>query len=343
MGWNTHRVLFWLHLSLATVSQAIELNSGYFVGNSLTWDADPARAASAIRSVNPDFKHGYHIACSRSLHAIEADPDFTCIQPTSHYGKWKAAFETGEFDFVVFQPFPGATGDEEVAGLLRMTEVLFAEGRNEDCILYLYIAWPGVSDDVSFTEARAVPYSGGDQPTYLSSGFADWFYATVQAALPERTVRLIPAGAAYEALDRKLSQAPLGALDSTYALYRDALHMSIPTGRYVAHVTMLSILTGEAPDEMPIDSRMLDGLDADYRTLVDEVVWSGIQQDPRTGVATEQPRIALRKGPNAFWEISFVGRALWSEDLEHWHPFEGDTASPLRFVPDQDRRFFKVE
>ncbi|WPJ95015.1 hypothetical protein SH580_16425 [Coraliomargarita algicola] len=50
--------------------------------------------------------------------------------------------------------------------------------------------------------------------------------------------------------------------------------MSIPTGRYVTHATMFSILMQMQPQQLPIQTGMTANVDSGFLDLVNEVVWS---------------------------------------------------------------------
>ena len=317
--------------------------TGYFVGNSLTWDADPAQIARGIRSLNPNFKHGYHIACNWSLHEIVDDPSTRCISPTANFGELIEALGEHEFDFVVFQAYPKERAADELDAVVELTNLLTSEGRNSACVIYLYVAWPSVSSTLNFTEQRAIEFEGAEEPSLITKGFEDWWYASVCAVFSERDIRLVPSGAVYEALDLKLGQILVDGMDSTYSLYRDVPHMSIPTGRYVTHAILFSVLMQAQPTQLPLQSSMVNNVDSGFKDLVNEVAWSIITQDPRTGVVDHTaPQIGIDQKSGEWMEISFEGGLSVSPDLSKWSVPDVLPVSPHRVPVSSGSGFYKA-
>lgn len=299
----------------------------YHIGNSLTWDSKPSTQASILRNNGYEVEQGYHIACGKGLTYIEANPDYTCVTPIEPYGKWKNALANYEWDAVTIQAYPGGTGLSEVAATAAIIQEATTDNRNQNCIFYLYLAWPMTSESLNFAD-RVLALHGGDSSlVFLSSGFLDYWHNEVSSLFPDLEIRVIPTGIAFATIDEKLREIEIAPYSDTYDLYRDVHHMNLTEGRHVAMSTMLSAITGIRTKDIIYPTDYFSTYSADFVELSNEVVWFTLVSDNRTTIQSN-PEIQIRMKGNQP-EISFLGNLYESNNLVDWDELSAVT-SPFR-------------
>jgi hypothetical protein len=316
----------------------------YHIGNSLTWDSNPALTSLSLSNAGYTVQQGYHIACSRGLTRIESEPDYVCVPPPEPYGTWTNALANYDWDVITLQAYPGGSGLTEVAATRKIIEIALAGNRNRNCKFFLLLAWPTQSESNTFSELMMTPFEGDDASVFLSSGFLDYWYQQIVSIFPDLDIRTIPTGLVLATMDQKLSEINIGQYTNTYALYRDPYHMT-SAGGHVAGTTMLCAVSGMRPQDQifpagyagfvtTIDSRLVD--------LTYDVSWYTLSADPRTKITTTpEIRLIFNATGNAY-ECSFVGKLYHSMDLKNWNQVN-DAKSPYRFGVSHQGEYFRSE
>lgn len=225
----------------------------FHVGNSLTWDTRPQDFPDAA----------WHIACSRPLHWVEQNPDYTCVEPPA--GTWNVALAEHAYDAVAIQTYPGRSGQgddwvstaERDGAFFRMVA-----GMQPDARLIYYQPWPALAE-FEGTWTHAVDFG----PDTLTSNAAAYQQA-LAAALADLDVESAPAGEAFYRV-KLLADAGRLAGGVTFAeFYRDDLHASYDLGRYVAHQVVQRAIYGELDSTYPFERG------ADLKAELDSVIAS---------------------------------------------------------------------
>lgn len=318
-----------LSITLVTIAYSETIRI-YHIGNSLTWDSKPTTQASILEHNGYEVEQGYHIACGRGLTYIEANPDYTCVTPKNPYGKWKNALAEYEWDAVTIQAYPGGTGLSEVAATASIIHEATKNDRNQNCIFYLYLAWPTTSASLSFADRVLTSHGGDSESVFLSSGFLDYWHDEVLSLFPDLEIRVIPTGIAFANIDEKLREIEIAPYANTYDLYRDVHHMNYAEGRHVAMSSMLSAITGIRTVDIIYPANYFSTYSKDFIKLSNEVVWFTLASDDRTKIQSNA-EIRLQVKGNQL-EISFLGRLYESNNLVDWDqvitansPFRVDT------------------
>ncbi len=285
------------------------------------------------------FTQGFHVACGRSLTQTVVDRDYTCMTPPEPYGKWDHALGNYEWDAVTIQAYPGGTGESEVAATALIIEEATSGGRNQDCVFYLYLAWPSKSESINFSDRILTPFEGDTSPVFLSVDFLDYWESKISSLFPELDIRVIPTGVALATIDQKLREINIPPYADSYDLYRDVHHMNFTDGRYVAMATMLSTVTGIHPSEIVYPNGYFSDFNSEFVELANEVVWFTITNDPRTHINVT-PEVGMKHRMPDVLEVSFLGTLWKSDHLEGWSEVV-DVTSPYRINPNnQSSQFF---
>lgn len=344
--WCVHSII--LCLTIIPVAFGASL-SGYHIGNSLTWDCKLTFMPAVFENEGFDYNQGYHIDCSMSLTSIVDDPNKEICEPGPiSYGAWNTALSAHDWDYITLQGYPGplgTTGDSEVSATTILINESLNEGRNTNCIFFLYFSWPQTNSASDFSEQINLPYTNGNDRPILSKEFADFWYSAVTQSLPNLDIRLIPTGHILEALDQKLREIPVGDLANTYDLYRDKDHLDWSSGRYVSHATMLSEILGKPPSQIafPTDGSydFINDVDPELVQLSNEVIWSVLTQDKRTKIS-DLPSISIRTNKIGGLEVSFVENLMASTNLNSSAWVVTNSISPHRLFtsPESKAKFF---
>lgn len=227
--------------------------ASYHIGNSLTWDTRPQDFPDAA----------WHIACSRPLHWIETNPDWTCVEPPA--GTWNVALAANAYDAVTVQTYPGlfSQGDDFISTAER-DEAFFrlvAEMQPDARIIY-YQPWPKLSTFAE-TWTQDVEFSS-ETPTTASAAYQNG----LAAAFEDLGIETAPAGEAFYRIKLLADSGRLAGGVTFAEFYRDDEHASFDLGRYVAHQVVQRALFGELDAEYPFER------DGELRSQLDGVVAS---------------------------------------------------------------------
>jgi poly(3-hydroxybutyrate) depolymerase len=219
----------------------------YHIGNSLTWDLQPAGMAQLSAQRGVKHQVGYHICCGKPLKHIWANPEDTCVKPVPAFGTFRSALTEHAWDVVTIQPHPGATLGDDVRVITEMINLARQNPANAGTRFIVHCAWPG--DNGKDYAAQWLKEVKDDPRT--GTVHARQYHAHVlkrvrgQVDVP---VDMVPAGELLYVLDQKLRAAPLPGLSSAVDLYRDTVHLKTDMGRFAVALAARSVITGDRPD-----------------------------------------------------------------------------------------------
>lgn len=322
------RMFVFLSLLVSSVFSAERLRI-YHVGNSLTWDAQPATQASVLSLNGYTVDQGYHIASGKSLSYIVENPGYYSDPPPPHpFGAWENALQNYEWDVITVQAYPGSTGRSEVNATIAIIEKAISGNRNGECVFYLYLAWPDAANAVSLASRVDAPFGGDGSSVFLSSGFLDYWHDKITSSFPELDVRVVPTGVVLATIDGKLREVEIAPYGNAYDLYRDAHHMNYLEGRHVAMASMLSTISGIRPQDISYPVGYFSDFNQVFVELANDVVWYTLSNDSRTQIKTEA-EISIRRAHSGTLECVFLGTLWQSYDLKSWSEVDAAT-SPYR-------------
>ena len=186
----------------------------YLIGNSLTWDTVPSRLDGEVR---------WHVDCGKNLQYIHEHPQEPCVKTST---LWPAALKEEHYDFVCMQPHYGTTIAEDVATISKWIEM------QPKAVFIIHTGW---ARSASLREE----FSDKDPAGTLthSSAYFDALIAELTEKFPGREFRPTHATNILNSIadDVKGSKAPVQDITE---LYRDAIHMTTTSGRYLMHNAM---------------------------------------------------------------------------------------------------------
>jgi hypothetical protein len=188
--------------------------SYYLIGNSLTWDTMPG-------SLDGDVQ--WHVDCGVSLPYISANPAAPCVKASTI---WPTALGEKQYDFVSVQPHYGATLAQDVETISAWMKL------QPEAVFVIHSGWALQTERA----AEFASYTSPDQMVH-SPGYIRALISELRRLHPGREVRQTLAQnlLAQVAEDIAAGSAPLEKLET---LYRDAIHLTLDHGRYVAHNAM---------------------------------------------------------------------------------------------------------
>ena len=189
-------------------------HSYYLIGNSLTWDTVPQR-------LNGDVQ--WHVDCGVSLPYIFANPDKPCVKEST---VWPKALGDKQYDVVAVQPHYGSTLERDVETISAWMKL------QPKAVFVIHSGW-------AFHARRADEFASYTLPGEMvhSPGYIRALLAELRRLHPGRELRQTFAQnlLAQIAEDISAGNAPLDNLET---LYRDAIHLTLDHGRYLAHNAM---------------------------------------------------------------------------------------------------------
>lgn len=231
-------------VSFATLAAA-QTHNTYRIGNSLTWDSQPAGIEALAEQRGIAHVQGYHIKCGSSLQSIWDSPGEVCVKPVARFGTFRGALADHEWDAVAMQPHvgKGSTLATDTARIADFIEVARSKGKNAKTVFYIYAAWPGQEEGKSYREVWGRKVEDADDTrTVQSAMYFELLHKRVRKAVGETAdVRVIPAGAALAELDRMAAAGEVPGYKSAKELYRDRVHMG-HVGKFVAGATVFTTL-----------------------------------------------------------------------------------------------------
>ncbi len=209
----------WFALSMSSValSQSPETSPDggiYLIGNSLTWDTVPSRLDGVVQ---------WHVDCGKNLKFIRDHPQEPCVKTSK---LWPNALKQKQYDIVCVQPHYGSTIDED-AGVIAEWLTL-----QPNAVFVIHTGWARAA---TLREEFAATDPAGT--LQHSHAYFDNLIETLREQHPSREFRLTAATRLLNeiAADVDNGRGPLESIDE---LYRDAIHMTLTSGRYLMHNVM---------------------------------------------------------------------------------------------------------
>lgn len=216
--------------------------SFFLIGNSLTWDTIPSRLDGNVQ---------WHVDCGKNLVFIRDNFQNPCVGSSQ---LWPTALKSNQYDYVSVQPHYGTTIDDDVQVISNWMSL------QTKATFVIHTGWARHAD-------WAQEASDNDPAGTLthSAAYFDELVHRLQKANPKREIRRTRAMDYLHAIARdiEVGAAPIKAIDE---LYRDAIHMTIPAGRYLMHNTMRQAL-----DQPPSD-KGFEKLDPELKKYLDGVL-----------------------------------------------------------------------
>lgn len=290
-----------------TLPAAAQTKVGYHIGNSLTWDSQPAMVEVLIAKQNEALSTGYHINCNRSLDQIVGDPDQTCVIPVPEFGTYQNALTQVNLDYITVQPYWTITStlDTDQAVIGYFDALLSSQAMNEDTVLYIYQAWGPKWFMNNGDWFEPIDQEEAVQ-TSAANEYFEILYENIDTAL-DRPVRLIPVAQVIIKLRDQAWNDEIPGLLSISPFYRDDIHMSEDLGQFAAAITVASVLYDRPPFGMFskwINERGDGGYSIDIYRAIEFAVWDVVTSDPRTGVS---PCLADTNRDGALTPQDFTG------------------------------------
>lgn len=272
---NCRLVVFnFLVIGLAFSCNTMASTTGYFIGNSLTWDAQPNTMQDRMTETGRVLEPGWHIRTGVGLAAIASDPSATFS--TSSHGAFNQALANYEFDFVTVQTHFHSTGrrlSDDLAALDVIVPTATSAGRNSQTTWYVYTGWSG---DPTEEWLR----SAADSNPYIAR--SDAYSARLVDRMRNRyniEVQRIAVGGVLHEINKRILDGEIPGVSSYSEFHRDPTHASYDIGRYLAQTTMLSAT-------LKLDPRIeFQGVSSsEYGTetydAINSVVWDVLSNDP---------------------------------------------------------------
>lgn len=280
--------LAWIIAGSLALPASSQPEVGYHIGNSLTWDSLPEIQGEFALDQGLSLTTGHHINCNRSLDQIAANPTQTCVPPVPEFGYFEDALADIALDYFTVQPYWTATStmatDEQV--ITDMEALLSTNPDSDNAIVYLYQAWGAEYFMISgdwFT-----PISDSDTtPSTPADEYFIHLFNRIEAALPDREVRIIPVGRVINEIQQQIEADQMPGVTELSEFYRDDIHMSHTIGRFTAAITTAAVLLDRPPYGMHntwFQFHTDGGYDVATYVAIEDAVWEIISNDPRTGV-----------------------------------------------------------
>ena len=219
----------------------------YLIGNSLTWDTVPQLLSGDVQ---------WHVDCGVNLPYIQAHPDKPCVKEST---LWPNALRDKQYDVVSVQPHYGSTLTQDVEAISVWMAM------QPKAVFVIHSGWAWHAKRAEEFASYAPPEQMAHSPGYFRA-----LVAELQRRHPGRELRqtFMQNLLTKIAEDIAAKQAPLEKVED---LYRDDIHLTHQTGKYLAHNAMRRAL-GQAPSTVgfekikPDVKQYLDGVLAELVT-----------------------------------------------------------------------------
>lgn len=296
-------ILVWLCVSVPLL--AAETSKVYFLGNSFTWDTQPNNISTA--TTLPDGieqEIGWGIYSGKSLTYIVENPEesvkevglvaYDYYPDPNHSGNFETDLPNNHWDMISMQPHTYGGGlfiETEIAAAKTVIDTARQNPANTCTTFFILGPWAfKESPDKSGARTYSGNWLSGYSQNRLDEGrlpnvrqaFRGLFLDRIKAENPEATVNWIPIGEVLYRLDQELQAGKFEGLSGSWDLFDPAgVHLADTNddgiaGRYIAHITTLSTLWSKNPTS--IITKYEGVIDPGFKALVDEVVWSTVQE-----------------------------------------------------------------
>ena len=288
-------------LALPSVKASPE--SLYFIGNSFTWDSQPNNISTATTFPNElDPEIGWSIFSGKSLTFIVENPDEAVMEvalvaadyyPDPVYADhYEIDLLAQTWEAISIQPHTYGGGlfwNTEIAAANTIISKLRENADNQDTIVYIFGSWafqegPDKNSGRTYSQNWLSGYSQDQIDSGLlpnvRQAFRSIYWDAVKNQNPNVTVKWIPIGEVLYRIDQELQNGAIDGLSGSWDLFDQyGVHLHDTdedgiAGRYISHITTLSTIWGSEPSTF---QTKYDGvIDADFKSLVDQAVWSTI-------------------------------------------------------------------
>ena len=224
-------------------NEVLAAQKSYFlIGNSLTWDTIPSQLDGNVQ---------WHIDCGKNLAYIRENYQAPCVS-TSRL--WPTALTTTQYDYVSIQPHYGTTIEADVEVISYWMKL------QPKAIFVIHTGWA--------RHAEWIAEASDDDPAGTLTHSDAYFSELLRVLRQQHPGREIRRTLAMDHLHRIAKDIETGAapIHSIDELYRDAIHMKIPAGRYLMHNTMRQAL------DQPLNEKGFEKMDADLKQYLDSLL-----------------------------------------------------------------------
>lgn len=218
------------------------VRSHYLIGNSLTWDTVPQRLDGDVQ---------WHVDCGVNLPYIYAQPNQPCVKESTI---WPKALVEKQYHMISVQPHYGATLAQDVETISAWMKL------QPQAVFVIHSGW-------AFQDRRADEFNSYSSPDEMvhSPGYFRELLAELRRRHPDRELRQTFAQNLLAEIAEEIAtgQAPL---ENVELLYRDAIHLTLDHGRYLAHNAMRRALG------QPRSSAGFDQLEPELQQYLDQVL-----------------------------------------------------------------------
>jgi hypothetical protein len=257
----------------------------YYVGNSLTAQAEPYRIWQMSNARGHAHERGLHIKCGAGLDYIWNHPTEFCVTPRAPYGTFSNALPNYDWSKVTLEPYydtlAGPSGAvERIADFIALSQ---STGRNAGTDFFVYSAWPtstGASFD--FSAAWDAEYNPAVSATRMTR---DFMHQAAEALRDHPDVDgshifMVPVGDVLYELDQRMKAGGIDGFTSVQQLYNDAPHLT-QIGNWIAGMTFYSTFWGESPVGLSA-SYYGQTLTPEQTLAFQETVWDVVSTHPFT-------------------------------------------------------------
>lgn len=218
------------------------LPSYYLIGNSLTWDTVPPRLDGDVQ---------WHVDCGKSLPWMYDHPEKPCVKSST---LWPQGLKQKQYDFVSVQPHYGSTLEEDIETISKWVEM------QRDAVFVIHTGWAHHTKRAAEYESQDLQGKMQHSPAYI-----DALLDRLEKKHPDREFRQTHAMdlLAKVASDVSKKASPLADVSD---LHRDAIHMTLDSGRYLMHNAMRHAL------DQPRSQRGFERLDPKLKRYLDSVL-----------------------------------------------------------------------
>lgn len=216
----TFAICYMLILCTRVFSQDSESNDSateaaqikiYLIGNSLTWDTVPSQLGATVH---------WHVDCGKSLKYIFEHPEKPCVSSSR---LWPTVLKSEKYDLISVQPHYGTTVEEDLVVISKWIKM------QPQATFIIHTGWARSASLVD-------EYENGESQEKLthSSAYFDELLSQLRAKHPQTEFRTTHAMRLLIELKKEID-AGNTALTSIEEIYRDAIHMTTTSGRYMMH------------------------------------------------------------------------------------------------------------
>ncbi len=190
----------------------------YLIGNSLTWDTVPSKLDATVH---------WHVDCGKSLKYIFEHPRRPCVASSI---VWPIPLRAKKYDLISVQPHYGTTVEEDLAVISVWIKF------QPQAVFIIHTGWARSASLVD-------EYENGDPHGKLthSAAYFDELLSQLRKKHPQTEFRSTHAMRLLIELKKEID-AGNTQFNSIEEIYRDAIHMTTTSGRYMMHNAMRETL-----------------------------------------------------------------------------------------------------